>query len=72
MRGELDESIADLRKALQLRRQHLRGVLDALGPRHLGDVDQALDARLELDEGARITSYNVCYTKLLRHLYQRS
>ncbi len=32
--------------------EHLRGVLDALRPRHLGDVDQPLDARLELDEGA--------------------
>ena len=30
----------------------LRRVLDALGPRHLGDVDQALDAGLELDERA--------------------
>ena len=28
------------------------GVLDLLGPRHLGDVDQALDALLELDERA--------------------
>ncbi len=27
-------------------------VLDPLGPAHLGDVDQALDALLELDEGA--------------------
>ena len=30
----------------------LAGVVDALGPAHLADVDQALDARLELDEGA--------------------
>ena len=30
----------------------LAGVVDALGPAHLGDVDQALDALLELDEGA--------------------
>jgi hypothetical protein len=30
----------------------LVGVLDALGPAHLGDVDQALDALLELDERA--------------------
>ena len=30
----------------------LAGVDVLLGPRHLGDVDQALDARLELDEGA--------------------
>ena len=28
------------------------GMLDALAPRHLGDVDQPFDARLELDEGA--------------------
>ena len=30
----------------------LAGVVDPLGPAHLGDVDQALDALLELDEGA--------------------
>ena len=30
----------------------LAGVHVLLGPRHLGDVDQALDAGLELDEGA--------------------
>ena len=32
--------------------EDLRRVLDALAPRHLGDVDQPFDARLELDEGA--------------------
>src|SRR6266850_3656157 len=32
--------------------QDLRGVLDALAPRHLADVDQPFDARLELDERA--------------------
>ena len=32
--------------------EDLRRMLDALAPRHLGDVDQALDARLELDERA--------------------
>ena len=32
--------------------EHLGRVLDALGPGHLGDVDQALDALLDLDEGA--------------------
>ncbi len=32
--------------------QDLRRVLDALAPRHLGHVDQAFDARLELDERA--------------------
>ncbi len=29
----------------------LRRVLDPLGPGHVGDVDQAVDARLDLDEG---------------------
>src|SRR5450432_2232459 len=33
-------------------RHHLGGVLDPAGPRHLRDVDQPLDALLELDEGA--------------------
>src|SRR4029453_2074698 len=33
-------------------RDELGGVLHALGPRHLRHVDQALDAGLELDEGA--------------------
>ena len=32
--------------------QELRGVLDLLGPGHLGDVDEPLDALLELDERA--------------------
>ena len=31
---------------------HLRGMLHPLGPGHLGDVDQTLDALLELDERA--------------------
>src|SRR5262249_28661158 len=30
----------------------LAGVVDAPGPGHLGDVDEALDAGFELDEGA--------------------
>src|SRR4030095_3451454 len=30
----------------------LRRMLDALGPAHVGDVDQAVDARLDLDERA--------------------
>ena len=30
----------------------LAGMVDPLGPAHLADVDQALDALLELDEGA--------------------
>src|ERR1700741_2230588 len=33
-------------------RDDLAGVHVLLGPRHLGDVDQALDARLQLHEGA--------------------
>ena len=32
--------------------EDLRRVLDALAPRHLADVDQPFDARLELDERA--------------------
>src|SRR5688572_1538621 len=32
--------------------EDLRGVLDALAPRHLADVNQTLDAWLQLDEGA--------------------
>ena len=32
--------------------EDLRRMLDALAPRHLGDVDEAFDARLELDERA--------------------
>src|SRR5207302_180701 len=31
---------------------HFGGVLHALRPRHVGDVDQAIDPRLDLDEGA--------------------
>ena len=33
-------------------RDDLAGMHVLLGPAHLGDVDQALDARLQLDEGA--------------------
>ena len=33
---------------------YFRGMLHAARPRHLGDVDEALDAGLELDEGAII------------------
>ncbi len=36
------------------RRHDLGGILDLLGPRHLGHVDEALDAVLELHEGAVI------------------
>ena len=32
--------------------EELRRVLDLLGPAHLADVDEAFDARLELDERA--------------------
>ena len=35
-------------------REYFRRVLHALAPRHLGDVDEALDAGLELDESAVI------------------
>src|SRR5215831_4439650 len=33
---------------------HLRRVLDALRPRHIADVDQAVDALLDLDEDAEV------------------
>src|SRR5688572_439512 len=33
---------------------HLAGVLDALGPAHVGDVDQAVDLLGDLDEGAEL------------------
>jgi hypothetical protein len=32
----------------------LRGVLDALGPAQVRDVNQAVDAVLDLDEGAKV------------------
>ena len=34
--------------------EHLARVRDALGPRHVGHVHQAVDALLELDEGAEV------------------
>ena len=37
---------------LVARLDHLAGVLHALGPGHLGDVDEAFDALFELDKGA--------------------
>ena len=42
----------------------LENVLDILGVLH--PVIQNCDERVALEQG-RITSYNVCYTKLLRH-----
>src|SRR5262249_45355745 len=44
--------VQDLHLDLVADGHQLAGVVDALGPAHLGDVDEALDARLELDEGA--------------------
>ncbi len=34
--------------------QHLAGMLDALGPRQIRDVHQAVDALLDLDERAEV------------------
>ena len=34
--------------------QHFGRVLDALAPRHVGDVDQAVDVFLDLDERAEL------------------
>src|SRR5262249_39163203 len=44
--------VEDLHLDLVADGDQLAGVVDALGPAHLGDVHQALDARLQLDEGA--------------------
>src|SRR5262249_29973431 len=44
--------VQDLHLDLVADRDQLAGVIDALGPAHLADVHQALDARLQLDEGA--------------------
>ena len=35
--------------------EHLRGMLHTLGPRHVRDVNQPVDAILDLDEGAEIS-----------------
>ena len=48
LRVDLEDLALDLLADLE----HLARVLDLLGPRHLADVDEALDARLELDERA--------------------
>ena len=48
----LEIDLEDDRLNLVADAHHLRGVLDALGPAHLRDVDHALDALLELDEAA--------------------
>ena len=34
--------------------QHFGGMLDALGPAQVADVDQAVDAVFDLDEGAEV------------------
>ena len=44
--------LGDDRLDLVAHLEDLGGVDDLLGPRHLADVDQALDALLDLDEGA--------------------
>src|SRR5262249_3349021 len=44
--------VEDLHLDLIADGDQLAGVVDALGPAHLADVHQALDARLQLDEGA--------------------
>ena len=48
LRVDLEHLALDLLADLE----ELRRVLDLLGPAHLADVDEALDARLELDERA--------------------
>src|SRR5262249_14166391 len=44
--------VQDLHLDLVAGGHQLRRVVDALGPAHLADVDQPLDARFQLDEGA--------------------
>src|ERR1700722_2801121 len=46
-------------------RDDLAGVDVLLGPRHLGDVDEALDAGLELDEGAVVRDVGDAALELL-------
>src|SRR5262249_51961597 len=48
--GRVD--VEDLDVDLLVHLEQLRGMGDALGPGHLGDVDQPLHAALDLDEGA--------------------
>ncbi len=48
----LDVDVQDQRLDDVSRADHLGGVLHPLGPAHLGDVDQALDALLQFDERA--------------------
>ena len=50
--------VEDHRTNLVADLEDLLGVLDLAGPRHLGDVHQALDALLELDEGAALQRIN--------------
>ena len=47
--------LQDLHQHLLLRRHHLRRVVDPLGPGHLRDVHQPLDALFELHEARRRT-----------------
>src|SRR5207248_11784996 len=42
--------VEDLDLDLLPRLEHLRGMGHALGPRHLGDVDEPLEPALDLDE----------------------
>src|SRR5439155_12270553 len=44
--------IEDLHLDLVADRHDLAGMIDAFGPTHLADMDQALDARFQLHEGA--------------------
>ena len=48
LRVDLEHLALDLLADLE----ELRRVLDLLGPAHLADVDEAFDARLQLDERA--------------------
>jgi hypothetical protein len=58
----------DYRLDLIANREYLRRVLDPMGPRHLGYVDKALDAFLELDECA-VVHYRDDRTDYLRTLF---
>src|SRR5688572_10933847 len=50
----LPVEIQDLRVDVLALLQHLRRMPDVAGPRHIGDVEQPVDAGLQLDEGAEI------------------
>jgi hypothetical protein len=36
---------------------HLGGMLDPLGPRHVGDVDQAVDPRLDFTKAPKLVRF---------------